>query len=71
MLRVEKVYNQENRLRFRRQCDELFREDEQFRLNFEGTKPRVDVLQSEIFSCRPFELSRNPELNDEFPQAYF
>lgn len=58
MLRTEKVQNQEISMRFRRQCEELRQSDEDFRADFEGTKPRLDVLQEEIFSCRPFELKR-------------
>lgn len=62
---------QENTMKFKRNCQDLHELDEAYKKNFEGTKPRLDVLQIEIFSNRPFELARNAELDDQFPQGYF
>jgi len=45
--------------------------DRYFVEDFERTKPRLDVLQDEIFSCRPFELKRREGLDEQFPQEYF
>jgi hypothetical protein len=71
MLRVDKVIFQENTMKFKRNCKDLQELDEAYKKNFEGTKPRLDVLQIEIFSNRPFELARRTELDEQFPQQYF
>ena len=58
-------------MRFKRQFKELEKEDAEFKDRFHGTKPRVDDLQSEIFSCKPFDLERDTQLDEQFPQEYF
>ena len=45
MLRADKVQFQESNMRFRRYCQDLTEKDEIYRKDFEGTKPRLDVLQ--------------------------
>ena len=35
------------------------------------TKPRLDVLQTDIFSVRPFDLTYDPAYAEQFPQEYF
>lgn len=71
MLRADKVQFQESNMRFRRYCQDLTEKDEIYRKDFEGTKPRLDVLQVQLFSNCPFDLTRNPELDQQFPQEYF
>lgn len=71
LLRADKVQCQEVQLRFKRQCQELKEIDADFKRDFESTKPRLDDLQNDIFSCRPFDLARNELLDEQFPQEYF
>ena len=59
LLRKDRVECQEANLRFRRNCRALREQDSAFSSDFEGTKPRLDVLQEEIFSTRPFDLESN------------
>ena len=71
MLRADRVLFQEQMMRLKRNCKDLYEIDDEFRLDFEKTKPRVEVLQEELFSNQPFSLARNQEFEEEFPQEYF
>lgn len=71
MLRNNQVEFQESTLRFKRQCESLKEKDKLYKEDFQQTKPRLDVLQDEIFSTRPFDLTRQPHLDHQFPQEYF
>ena len=71
MLHTDQIQYQESILRFKRKCQVLKEQDLAFKVNFEGTKPRLDVLQDDIFSTRPFDLSRNPDLDHQFPADFF
>jgi hypothetical protein len=63
MLRSDRVLFQEGNMRFKRNCRELQEKDRVYKLNFEKTKPRLDALQEELFSGRPFDLARNEKLD--------
>lgn len=54
MLRGDQTDYQENMLKFKRMCGQLKEKDAILREELEGTKPRVEVLQDEIFNSRPF-----------------
>ena len=71
LLRVDQVEFQEANMRFRRNCRTLKEQDAVFKEDFETTKPRLDVLQDDIFSTRPFDLNHNSEFEHQFPQEYF
>ena len=71
MLRMDKVVFQESTMKFKRNCRDLYELDQVYKKDFEGTKPRLDELQIDIFSNRPFELARRTELDEQFPQQYF
>ena len=58
-------------MRLKRNCKDLFEIDDEFKEDFQKTKPRVEVLQEELFSNRPFELESNAAFQEEFPQEYF
>jgi len=46
-------------MRFKRQFAELENADNIFKEDFEATKPRLSVMQIDLFSCKPFDLERD------------